>query len=59
MVFRSLYHSAQALLRGPQQTGVAFWVEHHRLFALVKTVRKRQRKRDTQFEEIWGIPALR
>lgn len=58
MVFRSLYHYAQAMLHGTQQTVVAFWVENHRLFALVKTVRKRQRKRDTQFQEIWGIPAL-
>lgn len=58
MVFRSLYHYAQALLRGTQQTVVSFLVENHRLLALVKTVRKRQRKRDLQFQEIWGIPAL-
>lgn len=58
MVFRGLYHYAQALLRGTQQAVVPFLVEHHRLLALVKTVRKRQRKRDAQFQEIWGIPAL-
>jgi len=53
-----LIHYAQALLRGSQQTVVSFLVEHHRLLALVKTVRKRQRKRDVQFQEIWGIPVL-
>jgi hypothetical protein len=58
MVFRGLYHYAQALLRGSQQTVVPFLVEHHRLLALVKSVRKRQRKRDVQFQEIWGFPAL-
>ncbi len=58
MVFRGLYHYAQARLRGSQQTAVAFLVEHHRLLALVKAVRKRQRKREAQFQEIWGIPAL-
>jgi hypothetical protein len=58
MVFRGLYHYAQALLRGTQQTVVSFLVENHHLLALVKTVRKRQRKRDLQFQEIWGIPAL-
>jgi hypothetical protein len=58
MVFRGLYHYAQALLRGTQQTVVAFLVNHHRLLALVKSVRKRQRKRDVQFQEIWGFPAL-
>lgn len=58
MVFRGLYHYAQALLRGTQQTAVSFLVEHYRLLALVKSVRKRQRKRDAQFQEIWGIPAL-
>jgi hypothetical protein len=58
MVFRGLYHYAQALVRGTQQTAVSFLVENHRLLALVKTVRKRQRKRDLQFQEIWGIPAL-
>lgn len=58
MVFRGLYHYAQALLRGTQQTAVSFLVENYRLLALVKTVRKRQRKRDAQFQEIWGIPAL-
>lgn len=58
MVFRSLYHYAQALRRGCQQSVVSFLVENHRLFALVKTVRQRQRKRDAQFQEIWGIPAL-
>lgn len=58
MVFRGLYHYAQALLRGSHQTAVAFLVENYRLLALVKTVRKRQRKRDATFEEIWGIPAL-
>jgi hypothetical protein len=58
MVFRGLYHYAQALLRGSQQTVVSFLVENHRLLALVKSVRKRQRKREAQFQEIWGIPAL-
>ena len=58
MVFRGLYHYAQALLRGTQQTVVSFLVENHRLLALLKAIRKRQRKRDTQFQEIWGIPAL-
>lgn len=58
MVFRGLYHYAQALLRGSQQTAVSFLVENHRLLALVKIVRKRQRKRDAQFQEIWAIPAL-
>jgi hypothetical protein len=58
MVFRGLYHYAQALLRGSQQTVVSFLAERHRLLGLVKSVRKRQRKRDALFQEIWGIPAL-
>lgn len=58
MVFRGLYHYAQALLRGTQQAVVPFLAEHHRLLALVKPIRKRQRKRDVQFQEIWAIPAL-
>jgi Transposase DDE domain len=58
MVFRGLYHYAQALLKGTQQSFVQFLVEHHRLLAIVKSLRKRQRKRDAQFHEIWGIPAL-
>lgn len=58
MVFRGLYHYAQALLRGTQQTVVSFLVENHRLLALVKSVRKRQRQREVQFQEIWGLSPL-
>lgn len=58
MVFRGLYHYAQAVLKGSQQSFVQFLVEHHRLLAIVKSLRNRQRKRDAQFYEIWGVPAL-
>ncbi len=58
MVFRGLYHYAQDVLKGTQTSVIDFLVEHHRLLALVKITRKRQRKRDAQFQEIWGFPAL-
>jgi hypothetical protein len=58
MVFRSLYHYAQAVLKGTQDPFVQFLVEHHRLLSVVKSVRKRQRLRDAQSLEIWGVPAL-
>lgn len=58
MVFRGLYHYAQAVLQDTQASVVEFLVEHHRLLALVKTTRDRHRKRDAQFQEIWGFPAL-
>lgn len=58
MVFRGLYHYAQDVLQGTQTSMIDFLVEHHRLLALLKMTRKRQRKRDAQFQEIWGFPAL-
>lgn len=58
MVFRGLYHYAQALLNGTADAVVTFLVEHQRLLSLVKTPRKRKRLRDEQFREVWGIPAL-
>jgi hypothetical protein len=41
MVFRSLYHYSQAVLRGDASDAVPDLVEHQKLFGLVKTKRKR------------------
>jgi len=41
MVFRSLYHFSQAVLRGDASDAVPYLVQHQKLFGLVKTRRKR------------------
>jgi hypothetical protein len=41
MVFRSLYHFYQAVLRGDASDAVPYLVQHQKLFGLVKTRRKR------------------
>lgn len=56
MVFRSLYHFSRAIDRGENPELITFLVEHAKLFALVKTTRKRQRVKDEADSEIWGRP---
>lgn len=58
MVFRGLYHYAQARHRGNLSTVVAFLCQHHKRLGIVKATRKRHRIRDAQWHEIWGEPAL-
>ncbi|QIR40958.1 IS4 family transposase [Tolypothrix sp. PCC 7910] len=41
MVFRSLYHFSQAVLRGDASEAIPYLVEHQKLFGLVKARRKR------------------
>jgi hypothetical protein len=59
MVFRSLYHYSQALLREPNTQLLSYLKKHARLFALVKAERKRLRERDAYALLIWGeLPVL-
>ncbi len=59
MVFRSLYHYAQALLRDPNTQLLPYLQAHARLFGLLKAERKRHRERDALSLLIWGtVPAL-
>jgi hypothetical protein len=55
MVFRSLYHFSQAVLRGDASDAVPYLVEHQKLFGLVKTRRKRHREIDAYTEQIWAL----
>jgi hypothetical protein len=60
MVFRGLYHYAQALTRGESlsvvaelcRSVVAFLCEHQRLLGIVKARRKRHRRREAQWQQI-------
>jgi len=54
MVFRSLYHYAQALLRDPDTALLPYLNAHASLFGLVKAQRKRQREQDAYALLIWG-----
>jgi hypothetical protein len=58
MVFRGLYHYAQASLKGIQESVVDYLVREHRILSLVKNVRKRHRQRDGRLQEIWGFSIL-
>jgi len=53
MVFRSLYHFSQAFLHGEAADAVSYLVERQKLFGLVKAMRKRHRKIDVHFAQIW------
>ncbi len=55
MVFRSLYHFSQAVLRGDATDVVSYIVEHQKLFGLVKTRRKRHREIDAYTQQIWAL----
>lgn len=55
MVFRSLYHFSQAILRGDASDAVPYLVEHQKLFGLVKTRRKRHREIDAYTQQIWAL----
>ena len=46
MIFRSLYHFSQAVLRGDASDAVPYLVERQKLLGLVKTRRKRHREID-------------
>lgn len=54
MVFRGLYHYSRACLREETTELISFYCEHHKLLALVKAKRKRQRQHDQQWADIWG-----
>ncbi len=54
MVFRSLYHFSQAVLRGDASEAVPYLVERQKLFGLVKTRRKRHREIDAYTQQIWA-----
>ena len=56
MVFRSLYHYAQAQRRDPRIELRPFLGDHAKLLGLVKVTRKRHRLRDAQLAEIWSAP---
>jgi hypothetical protein len=56
MVFRSLYHYSRELMRNPETDVIEFLAENAKLFAVVKTERKRHRQRDEQLAEIWSEP---
>lgn len=55
MVFRSLYHFSQAVLRGDATEVVTYLVERQKLFGLVKTRRKRHREIDAYTQQIWAL----
>lgn len=56
MVFRSLYHYAQARRQDPHLELIPFLTDHAKLLGLVKATRKRHRLRDAQLAEIWDTP---
>jgi Transposase DDE domain len=55
MVFRSLYHFSQAVLRGEADDVVTYLVQRQKLFGLVKARRKRHREIDAHTQEIWAF----
>ncbi|YAG16353.1 Transposase [Nostoc sp. DSM 114161] len=55
MIFRSLYHFSQAVLRGDASEAIPYLVEHQRLFGLVKTRRKRHREVEAYTQQIWAL----
>ena len=57
MVFRSLYHFSQAVLRGDASEALPYLVEHQKLFGLVKARRKRHRQIDAYTQQIWALPS--
>lgn len=56
MVFRSLYHYSRAVERDPTTELIPYLSNNAKLFAIVKTERKRHRDRDAQLAEIWNSP---
>jgi hypothetical protein len=56
MVFRSLYHYSRQIERNPETELVRFLCDNAKLFALVKTLRKRTREKDQTLEDIWDPP---
>lgn len=54
MVFRSLYHYAQACVRDATTQLIPYFVEHAQSLGLVKATRKRQRKKYERSLDIWG-----
>jgi hypothetical protein len=54
MVFRSFYHYSRACQRDVSTELIPFLCKHSKLFALIKTERKRHRQRDEQLAEIWA-----
>jgi hypothetical protein len=53
MVFRGLYHYAQARLDDASVELISFLTQHAKLLGLVKAKRKRHRFRDAQWADIW------
>ncbi|NEO82957.1 MAG: IS4 family transposase [Spirulina sp. SIO3F2] len=53
MVFRGLYHYAQARLKDSSVQLIPFFTQHAKLLGLLKARRKRHRLRDAQWAEIW------
>lgn len=54
MVFRSLYHYSREVQRNPDAQLIPFLCENAKLFALVKTLRKRTTEKDKILDEIWN-----
>jgi hypothetical protein len=57
MVFRGLYHFAQACIRGEADEVVPYLVEHHKRLGLVKARRKRHRENAACSHQIWVLAA--
>jgi hypothetical protein len=55
MVFRSLYHFSQAFLRGDATDLLSYLIQHHKLFGLIKSRRKRHRQIDAYNQQIWAL----
>jgi hypothetical protein len=53
MVFRSLYHYAQAKHRADETELIPFLVQFHQSFGLIKAKRKRQRQKQARSIDIW------
>lgn len=54
MVFRSLYHYAQAKQRQEETQLIPFLVKFHKSFGLIKTKRRRQLQKQRQSIDIWA-----
>ncbi len=53
MVFRSLYHYAQAQQRADETELISFLVKFHKSFGLIKAKRKQQRQNQARSIDIW------
>lgn len=58
MVFRGLYHFAQAVIRGYAHPLITYFVEHHQRLGLVKAIRKRHRENAACSQQIWSLACL-